>query len=190
MLTRPKGPMSNLSQSRVEPPPFRKESHGSPVGYRGVSTGNVPGGVPDHPSCPCVPVYVTKGGQHTRYVPTGVHTESLIRATKALPLFVSMGTTQRLPRRFDKAMRVLGELSESKSERVRLQAALRMSDILLEHQRSEERKAIAKERATARKAEATGVADSEGVTPPAQPSAEERARAFIASLKEQHDNAE
>jgi len=65
-----------------------------------------------------------------------------------------MCMSMRLPRRFDAVMKSLRELSSSKSERVRLQAALRMSDILLEHQRSQERVAIALERAAVRRAEA------------------------------------
>lgn len=49
-------------------------------------------------------------------------------------------------------MRTLRQLAGSKSERVRLQAALRMADILLAHQESEERREIAGERAAARRA--------------------------------------
>jgi hypothetical protein len=49
---------------------------------------------------------------------------------------------------------------DSKSERVRLAAALRASDILLEHQRGEERAAVAIERAQARKAEAEATAST------------------------------
>jgi hypothetical protein len=60
-------------------------------------------------------------------------------------------TTKRLPRRFDATMKALRELAQSKSERVRLTAVLRLSEILLEHQRSLERIAIAKERAEARR---------------------------------------
>lgn len=84
-------------------------------------------------------------------------------------------------------MKVLRELAKSRNERVRLQAALRMSDILLEHQRSLERIAIAKERARARLAGAEGQptpSEPEDSTeaPAAPQSAEEAARAFLAKI--------
>lgn len=73
-------------------------------------------------------------------------------------------------------MRTLRELAESKSEKVRLQAALRMSEILLEHQRIEERRDIAIERAAARKAEAEASTE----TPPEKAeTAEDAAERFI-----------
>lgn len=86
----------------------------------------------------------------------------------------------RLPRRFDAPMKVLRELANSRSERVRLQAAMRMTDILLAHLDAEQRVTIAVERAAARKAEAEA-----SVIPPMAPapSAEERARAFLASVR-------
>lgn len=49
-------------------------------------------------------------------------------------------------------MRTLRELMNSKSEKTRLAAALRASEILMEHTRGEERVAVAIERAAARKA--------------------------------------
>lgn len=74
-------------------------------------------------------------------------------------------------------MRTLRELAQSKNEKIRLQAVLRMSDILLAHLQSEERAAIAIERAAARKAEA-------GVTPqPAAPTTAETTEEFLRRIR-------
>lgn len=92
-----------------------------------------------------------------------------------------MSKVSRLPRRFDSVMKTLRELMNSKSERTRLAAALRASEILLEHQRGEERTAIAIERAAARKAEAEAGTNA-GESTQAPQTAEEAARAFLASI--------
>lgn len=84
-------------------------------------------------------------------------------------------------------MKTLRGLMESKSERTRLAAALRASDILLEHQRAEERVTIASERAAARKAEAEA-ADQQTALP-APLSAEQAAREFLASIREKENHA-
>lgn len=75
-----------------------------------------------------------------------------------------MRKISRLPRRFDATMKTLRALMNSKSERVRLAAVLRTSEILLEHQRGEERAAVAVERAQARRAEAEAAGDAEEVS--------------------------
>lgn len=79
-------------------------------------------------------------------------------------------------------MKTLRGLMNSKSERVKLAAALRAADILLAHQEGEERAAIAIERAAARKAEAEAAERPDAV--PAPLSAEEAARAFLAQIRE------
>jgi hypothetical protein len=82
-------------------------------------------------------------------------------------------------------MTSLRELTKSKNERTRLAAALRMADILLAHQEAEQRIAIVTERTAARKAEAAaaqGTGTPPEVSTPHQ-GAEERARAFLASMK-------
>ncbi len=91
-------------------------------------------------------------------------------------------------------MKTLRGLMDSKSERTRLAAVLRASEILLEHQRGEERAAIAIERAAARKAEAgVGGGTNAGAStqaPQTQQTAEEAARAFLASIaREEESNA-
>ena len=89
-------------------------------------------------------------------------------------------------------MKTLRELMRSRSDKVRLQAAMRASEILLEHQRSEERIAIATERAAARKAEAEQLAGGSQASeqePPAvtqQPvpaDAERGAREFLERMR-------
>lgn len=104
-------------------------------------------------------------------------------------VLIGMSKVSRLPRRFDSVMKTLRELMNSKSERTRLQAALRASEILLEHRRAEERVTIATERAAARKAEAEAGADATGQpnTAPASQTAEEAARAFLASITKSTD---
>lgn len=84
-------------------------------------------------------------------------------------------------------MATLTELSKSKNEKTRLQAAMRMSDILLAHQEAEQRVAIAAARAAARKAEAAssaacGSTAAMAETPASHQDAANRARAFLASL--------
>lgn len=78
-------------------------------------------------------------------------------------------------------MKTLRGLLSSKSERIRFQAAMRMSEILLEHQRAEERVTIAGERAAARKAEA--IAPEQSDAPLVPEAAEDAARAFLARIK-------
>ena len=92
-----------------------------------------------------------KRGSTSRYEPAIAYAIGPLASSSALLMIMS---NQRLPRRFDTAMKSLRELSRSKSERTRLAAVLRMTDILLEHQRSLERVSIARERALARQTEA------------------------------------
>ena len=89
----------------------------------------------------------------------------------------------RLPRRFDSPMKVLRELANSKNERIRLQAAMRMTDILLSHMEAEQRATVATERAAARRAEAE--ASAQPNTTPA--SAEESLDVFLTRIKAERD---
>lgn len=71
----------------------------------------------------------------------------------------------------------------SRSEKTRLAAVLRASEILLEHQRGEERAAIAVERAAARRAEA----EANRLVPtqaPVSETPEEAAERLIASIRQ------
>jgi hypothetical protein len=95
---------------------------------------------------------------------------------------------KRLPRRFDAPMKALRELSESKNEKIRLQAALRMSDILLAHLESEQRTLIAIERAVARQRESEAMVQPYGTDTPA--SALEDVDTFIARIKAEQQQRE
>ncbi|WP_158788596.1 hypothetical protein [Granulicella sp. L46] len=83
-------------------------------------------------------------------------------------------------------MKTLRELAASRNERIRLQAALRMSEILLHFEQSQERIAIAGERAAARKAEAIEK-PGQGAHPHeparARESAEEAAERFLGLMR-------
>lgn len=56
----------------------------------------------------------------------------------------------RLPRRYDSVVRTLNKLMETGNARVQESAAMRLSEIYMEHDRSCERREIAIERAAAR----------------------------------------
>jgi hypothetical protein len=87
-------------------------------------------------------------------------------------------------------MRILRDCAQSKNERVRLQAALRMADILLNFDQSQERIAIAAERAAARRAEAENVSNTPAPKPePRVQPAVDAARAFLDRIqtREVHD---
>jgi hypothetical protein len=96
--------------------------------------------------------------------------------------------TSRLPRRYDHVMKTLRSLMASKGERIRFQAAMRISEILLTHQQAEERLTIAAERAAARKAEAAEQRANPGVPESADPVSREdairQAQEFLARIKE------
>ena len=98
---------------------------------------------------------------------------------------------RRLPRRYDAVMKTLRELTASRNERIKLQAALRMSEILLQYEQSQERIAIAGERAAARKAEA-GEGPGQGAHPhepaPVSVSAEEAAERFLGLMRKGSDD--
>jgi hypothetical protein len=93
----------------------------------------------------------------------------------------------RLPRRFDVPMKALRELATSKNEKVRLQAVLRMSDILLAHLQSEDRAAIAIERAAARRAEAEAGTDQPASLPEGE-TAEQIADRLISAYRQRGSN--
>jgi len=95
----------------------------------------------------------------------------------------------RLPRRYDATMETLKELMASKNERVRLQAALRATEILMEHDRSIERQAIATERAAARKAEAEAGLPVSMEPEEAEPK-KETTDEFLARIRRQVENAQ
>jgi hypothetical protein len=93
----------------------------------------------------------------------------------------------RMPRRYDATFKTLRRLMNSKSEKVQLQASMRMSEILLTLEQSNERREIAIERAAARgreDAEAKGAEQADTQTTAA--TAIERARAYLA--KESDEN--
>lgn len=113
---------------------------------------------------------------------------SPLPARKSSFLYISMKIkTSRLPRRYDDVMKTLRGLLASKAERIRFQAAMRMSEILLEHQRAEERVTIATERAAARKTESEAAEQPDAQ--PVQQNAEEAARAFLARIKGENSAA-
>jgi hypothetical protein len=93
---------------------------------------------------------------------------------------------QRLGRRYDAVTQYLRRVisNENFKETLRLQAALRLSEILLEHDRSEARKEIARERMAARQAEASSVPETPMQTSSApqltQEQALKEAKAFLA----------
>jgi len=152
------------------------------VGLHSDSKTTVTSYLPHGTSAPIYPKRVSRSpnlpldGQR-RYTLTGP-----LRANFSSLSFIGMRVkTSRLPRRYDDVMKTLRGLLDSKTERIRFQAAMRMSEILLEHQRAEERVTIATERAAARKSEAEAGADA-GDEATAPQTAEEAARAFLASI--------
>ena len=78
----------------------------------------------------------------------------------------------RLPRRYDAVTKTLRELMETGNNRVKESAAMRLSEIYLEHDRSCERKEIARARAESRleiaALEKAGVSTPESVEQPAE----------------------
>jgi hypothetical protein len=102
--------------------------------------------------------------------------------------------TPRIGRRYDALTRFLKETigNEKIGHRVRMAAALRLSDIYLEHDRSQERREIARDRTAARVAEAKANPVPEPSTPEMQApaDAERAALEFLAGLtgKEERSN--
>lgn len=131
-------------------------------------------------------IHLEKGVNLPLHDPLAYLLGSPLEARKTVVLYLVMRHISRLPRRFDSTMTTLRALMKSKSERVRLAAVLRASEILLEHQRGEERAAIAIERAQARKAEAEAPTTAEpGEQPPvSREDALRDAEAFLARIRE------
>lgn len=101
---------------------------------------------------------------------------------------------ERLPRRYDAAAKFFRQTiaNEKIGHRVRFQAALRLSEILLEHDRAELRKELARERASGRSGEPPEPSEPTQAEPrqltPAE--AEQEARAFLERLRQKETNVE
>jgi hypothetical protein len=104
-----------------------------------------------------------------------------------------MNMRERLPRRYDATVKFFKHTlaNEKISHRVRLQAAMRLSDILLEHDRTINRKELAQERAAARQGEPQEPAEPEQEHHPLSPEqAEREAIAFLERSKRKEPNTD
>ena len=95
-----------------------------------------------------------------------------------------MGMRQRIGRRYDAVTKYLREAiaDTTRGHRVRMQAALKLADILLEHDRAQARRELAELRSAARSAEAepTATAPTPETEQPVSPAdALREAQAFL-----------